>query len=269
MNESSLPADISSETFRAFHRARTEADAWATVYETIRTTAVIEARDAGLSYSQIADLLDLSKATVTRTLAKDAFGTKRLHTWSMNSADPTRERFDDTWIEAGAPRVASPDAQFRHGLISAEERDQLNEQMAQAQKPIPQQLQDAVTDHPGLTAPELLPFMMVAVANAETVSFAHHADAAQVLIDGQNRYWPTTRADHLRPGYRVPRHQGALTSSDGEWVTIDQVSDAVDGHIPTIYFSLDDGLSTQWYNVPSDVLHAVDTTGITAREAEA
>lgn len=245
---------LGDDVVGAFWRARQEAESWARVYEQIRWTVVIEARAAGMSYGAIADRLELSKPMVTRILLASA-GNSPQHRDAWGVAE--RRRFDDTWIEAGAPRVASPEGQYRHGLIDEYECRRLDAQLDLAHKPIHQQLHDAVHAHPGLTAPQLLPYMAVAVASVEKATFTHHADAAAVAVDGAGRYWPTVTVDELRPGDRVPRHPAAFAEG-GEWVTIDRINRSETGDIQEIAFTLDDGLRSAWYRVQDGERYPID-----------
>lgn len=41
-----------------------------------------------------------------------------------------------------------------------------------------------------------------------------------VLFDGAGRWWPVCSVSQLRPGFAMPRHQGALSLAAGEWVEI-------------------------------------------------
>ncbi|MCX2966218.1 hypothetical protein [Gordonia aquimaris] len=252
--------DLDDAVVAAFWRARQEAESWSRVYEMVRRTACVEAKMEGLSYAQIADRLELSKPMVTRILAGERFGVNRSPmTMSPDWGEADQARFDDMWIEAGAPKVASPDGQYRHGIIDDAQRDELARRLDLAAKPIPEQLHDAVVEHPGLTARELLPYMCVAVTDARTVSFAHHAHAAWCAVDGAGRYWPAIPAIELRTGDRVPRHQNGFShSSGGEWVTIIDVSVGGEGQILEISFTLDDGLVSAWHGIDADERHPVD-----------
>lgn len=95
--------------------------------------------------------------------------------------------------------------------------------------------------------------MRVAVYDAATVDFAHHAAAAHVAVDDHGRYWPTVTADALVPGDRVPRR----TPPTDEWVTITRVH-RTGGIVTQIDFILDDGLASQWYHVHDGERYPVD-----------
>ena len=244
-------SDILSELHRqdhgiaaAFWRARQEAESWSRVYEHIRWDAVREARDQGLSLAQIAAKWELSKPMVARLLVTVDSPMEKPG-WD----EAERRRFDDTWIAAGNPGVASPAGQLRHGLIDEDNYRRLEAHQVQAHKSIPRQLHDAVTAHPGLTARELLSHMTVAVQSAVTVSFAHHADEAGVAVDGDGRYWPTVAPSDLRPGDRIPRHPNEFRRPEGEWVTVEQLHTSDAGRVCEIQVLLADGLRSTFPEV--------------------
>lgn len=237
---------------QAYWLSRAEAESWSRVHAQILRSTVSQLRAVGLSHSQIAVRLRLPKTTVTRTIARDGLGGRS----PMSSPDwgqPERDRFDDTWIKAGNHAVASPDGQYRHGLISEAQREALNEQSRMSRETIPAQLHELVNHHPGHTADELAGHMAVARLAGTPASFASHAAAAQVAIDGRGRYWPTLTVGELQPGDRVPRHAGAFDATEGgEWVTIERLDRDGDGTVQEVHFTLSDGLTSSW---PAPNLH--------------
>lgn len=252
--------DVDAAVTAAFWRAREEAVSWTRVYEQVRITAILEARACGMSYSEIAERWDLSKAMVTRHLV--GLG----HGWPMDQpewGEPELRRFDDLWIDAGSPATATPGGQHRRGLIDNDQYAQLLAQETFAPLRIDEQLGKAVREHPGLPAHELAPYMRVAI-NAQTspaaVPFRRYADAAQVAVDGAGRYWPTLPLSELRIGDRIPRNHTVFTSAPdgGEWATVTGISKAADGAPLEVVLTLDDGAVMHWRDLSGPSRFPVD-----------
>lgn len=236
----------------AYDIAAAQADAWAEVRDRrLRAAVSICQDDLKMSLRATAKELSVSKSTLAR------------HYWNtMRPAEPMSGRAsefeDEILIGVGLGQLASPQARFAAGLITEFERDGLLDSDRRRQMPIPAQIREAVEKFPGIANLDLPRMIEMAIPKGTVPDLRRHAETARCKVDVDGQWWLARPLGELESGIQIPLSSFAQGVVRSEWVTITNVSPALD-HPDAIDVDWirDDGKTTgQWPNTDPSLVVA-------------